>query len=308
MSTFSCTIWDVGLGSAAFVQCPNGKTILLDCGKSDNLSPAAILKQDHYLGPQGQLDLLVISHPHEDHIADLPAVREQLRPRILGRNRDHSRALIYRDGRNPQREPFKSFKELDEGYCFPVSKADETEPVENWGGVLCKGWSCSEQEAGVEDLNNLSQLSYLRYGILEIIFPGDLEPAGWRALFAHRPNIREYLGKQLQRILIAPHHGRRSGLQDSDKLYTEFLEVIRPNLVIISDEYGNETTDPETYKRYVFGDGVSVNKLDYAAMRPVGMPQPQFKHEQCKVLTTKRHSIIKISEGTILGGPSIYAY
>ncbi|MCK4487641.1 MAG: hypothetical protein KAU38_12890 [Desulfobacterales bacterium] len=118
-----------------------------------------------------------------------------------------------------------------------------------------KAFSCGpEQVAECPEnklKNNLSLVSYIQYLDTEIVFPGDLEPLGWKA-FLNNTKIKDYVGKAKCRILVAPHHGRKSGIRDKSNgreyVYDEFLKLMNPNLVIMSDKWGTETTDPDAYR------------------------------------------------------------
>jgi beta-lactamase superfamily II metal-dependent hydrolase len=69
--------WNVQHGAACYIQTDNGRNIIVDLGGGINqdgfdFSPIDVLRAHNALD---QLHLLVITHPHEDHIIDLPALR-----------------------------------------------------------------------------------------------------------------------------------------------------------------------------------------------------------------------------------------
>ncbi len=61
---------------------------------------------------------------------------------------------------------------------------------------------------GFDDENNLSLVVFVRCGQHKIIFPGDMEKAGWRQLLLN-PAFRQEL--QDVNLFVASHHGRENG-------------------------------------------------------------------------------------------------
>ena len=65
--------FDVGQGDAAFVRCPNGRTLIIDGGEANPyydygqrvLLP--FLRQRHI----NRIDIVIASHPHSDHVGGL---------------------------------------------------------------------------------------------------------------------------------------------------------------------------------------------------------------------------------------------
>lgn len=100
---------------------------------------------------------------------------------------------------------------------------------------------------GFDDENNLSLVVFLTCGDHRIIFPGDMEKAGWRRLLLNRTFVDMLSGVN---IFIASHHGRENG-------YCEEVMNLCPNLrvVIISDKkkgfQSQETTDK--YRQHTNG-------------------------------------------------------
>lgn len=78
-----------------------------------------------------------------------------------------------------------------------------------------------------EDTNNLSVVLFLDYPGLSIVFPGDLEVAGWEALLRNI-SFRQHLSRV--NVFVASHHGRESGY------CKEVFDYCSPEIVIISDE------------------------------------------------------------------------
>jgi beta-lactamase superfamily II metal-dependent hydrolase len=82
-------VWDVQHGHAVYVGSPLGEHVAIDAGRGstgtggDAFSPLRWLR-DRW-GVQ-QLDGAVITHPHHDHVADLPNLKA-MRPRVLYRAR-----------------------------------------------------------------------------------------------------------------------------------------------------------------------------------------------------------------------------
>src|SRR4029450_549664 len=70
-STVQIVVWNVAHGSAIYVKTPNGRSILLDAGNSDDFSPAGWLRTHQGLA---KLDLFVLSHHHDGHVRDLANV------------------------------------------------------------------------------------------------------------------------------------------------------------------------------------------------------------------------------------------
>ena len=65
---------DVGQGDAALVTSPTGKTVLIDGGPRRSSGALLAFLRSHTQGP---LDLIVLTHRHEDHLGGLiAAVRE----------------------------------------------------------------------------------------------------------------------------------------------------------------------------------------------------------------------------------------
>lgn len=230
-SHFRFTLWDVGHGLNIWVQTPNGQQHVLDCGANENFSPAEHAKDN--LGIDA-VDFLIISHPDNDHLFDLPMLIEKFKkPRVLLRNKTL-----------PDEEKFKSgnfgyqtaFKSLDSSFTAAIPyESSPLNPNYNGGIEIKTGHnSYSDQIKG----NNTSVVAMYLYADWLFVCPGDIEDLGWRTLWeSKKAEWEPFINKSKWRVLVAPHHGRESGYSQS------LMDAINPGLVIISDEAGPSGTD-----------------------------------------------------------------
>jgi competence protein ComEC len=257
---FLCNIWKVEHGSAAFVRTPSGKCHLLDAGCSDSFSPSDYLSSQWGMGA---VDCLVVSHPHNDHIQDLPNIIKNFKPKVLVRNKSTPADLVYPSGDGNLCEPMASWKKICSSHVHPVAEDNNIRSKTTQGGVVFKFFSlCREQlpSSAQDNINNYSLVTCINYKGLELIFPGDLEPPAWDALMTHT-DFGKFAGTGDWRFLIAPHHGRSSGIRYQDNtLCKAVLDTINPHAVIISDKRGSRSTDPEAYRGYCLGIDVSVGE------------------------------------------------
>ena len=79
--TLKFITWNVEHGSAALIQTPNGQQIAIDLGSDAGFSPLQHMK---YRMGIDQLDKVIITHPHMDHIEDILNF-DLLSPQILMR-------------------------------------------------------------------------------------------------------------------------------------------------------------------------------------------------------------------------------
>jgi beta-lactamase superfamily II metal-dependent hydrolase len=102
------------------------------------------------------------------------------------------------------------------------------------------------------DTNELSLVAFIKYNGFKILFPGDLEKAGWLALLK-RPDSRAELYET--NILVASHHGRESGYCE------DVFNYFTPDVVVISDKpivHETQRGMVPDYRRVVRKNGVRV--------------------------------------------------
>ncbi len=215
-------IFDVEHGFCAYVIGDNRNVMLFDCGHNSatGFRPSSYLMTNGCTG----IENLVISNYDEDHLDDLPNLRglsTRLPVSVLYRNRnidaEQLRQLKRQSGAiGPG---VSALLEMLETYTHGVSNP----PV--FPGIEFARFGNSYPT--FSDTNNLSLVSFLFYRNVRIMFPGDLERAGWLALLANE-SFRQYLSRA--NIFVAAHHGRKSGY------CKDVFDYCNPDIVVISDE------------------------------------------------------------------------
>lgn len=236
--------WDVQHGSAAYIQTPNQTGIVVDLGtgsygsSSKEFSPLLHLKNNWRVS---ELDAVIITHPHRDHLDDIFNL-DELSPRVLQRPKHLNENDIRSGNRTNDNQIIDKFLEINNRYNSPVSNGTSPFDSNNNGGVVFN--SFVPKGCATSNLNNHSIVTIVSYAQSKMLIPGDNEPASWKELLdntAFQNAIRN------TDIFLAPHHGRDSGFCE------ELFEYIKPKLTIISDGRFCDTSAVDRYRRKTIG-------------------------------------------------------
>jgi hypothetical protein len=129
-----------------------------------------------------------------------------------------------------------------------------------------------------DNTNDLSAVYFLSYGPFKILFPGDIERAGW---LAHLRNPAFVIELRTTTILVAPHHGRENGFCE------EVFKFLKPHAVVISDKsimHGTQEMVPD-YRQVIGGNGILLTN----------------ERDRRHVLTTRRDGDIVFKIADLLG-------
>jgi beta-lactamase superfamily II metal-dependent hydrolase len=253
-------IFDVEHGACALLICDNQARLMIDCGHNSSTG----WRPGSYLRQQGisSLEMLAITNYDEDHVSGIANLRDNIDVRWLWRNSSVSAAdirnLKSEDGMGP------GIERLVYEISHVFTGGNEPEPV--FSGLERQAfWN---DPYTFDDENNLSMVVHLRCHDIGIMFPGDLERAGWLEL------LKRTAFKQALRdtnVLIAPHHGREGGCCE------ELFDYCSPFYVVISDRgymYDTQRTIP-FYRSFARGG--------------------PFRGETRRVLTTRRDGHIGLN-------------
>jgi beta-lactamase superfamily II metal-dependent hydrolase len=199
------------------------------------------------------IDLLALMNLDEDHLSDFKNVMQECTvPWILSNPTVGPRefSVLKKNGMGPVAQAVAAW------LAQPKSPLPGSQP--DLGDVQIR-WYYPFFIPGAENkTNNLSLAVIVQFGAFKILFAGDLEVAGWRRLLtipAFRHDVQDVS------VFIASHHGRESGC------CTDLFELLRPQLVIISDgerQYDSQDTD-DWYRTRCRGAVFVTNERRYVA-------------------------------------------
>lgn len=211
-------IFDVEHGGCSLVTADNNRRILVDCGhnSSTNWRPSQALPAR---GIQF-IDRLIVSNYDRDHVSDLPGVLTNIGIPVLSRNPSVSPNLLH---------VMKAENGMDQGirtlaYMAGNYYTQDLSAPQDFGALqISYFWNTYPT---FTDENNLSLVTVLHYHDFGIIFPGDIEKAGWLNLL-RLPDFRTALTGV--NIFVASHHGRENGY------CADVFNWCNPEVVVFSD-------------------------------------------------------------------------
>src|SRR6266404_885618 len=215
-------IFDVAHGFCALAVADTGNIMLIDCGHNDEtgFQPADYLARSGFTG----IERFFVLNLDEDHLSGLPRIR-RMQDRIPIRILHKNFSITDRQLRELKEETgglgpgVESLLAISGNFNQTVTSPPDF-------GLL--NYEVYHNNYPVfEDTNNLSLVLFLDYPGLSIVFPGDLESAGWEALLQNI-SFRQHLTRV--NVFVASYHGRESGYCE------EVFDYCNPEVVVISDE------------------------------------------------------------------------
>jgi len=221
----SVTVLDVGQGDAILVEGPRGSRVLVDGGPDPDRLIAVL---DARLPPwDRRLDLVVLTHPHEDHVAGFALLLERYH---VGRVAENGML-----GAGPGDAAFRE-RLRTEGRLSTRLAAGDRLRVDD--AIALAWWPRrGEVPARAPDdgraINDTSLVLDLRYGSRRFLLMGDVEDDVDQQLLA--AGIAE--GGRADLLKVA-HHGSRTASTEA------FLAALRPRVAVASAGTGNRYGHP----------------------------------------------------------------
>lgn len=243
------TFYDVEHGSCCHIITPNGMHILVDVGSKTNSSIVQHINRKCFGGWGNYIDELIITHPHEDHIYDIPNLSRLLPPNVL--QRPQGAFDIVPVCNEPVHVAItKVANAMNGSYNQPVPIGGNPTDATVNGGMQFEIITPSPIWTTKDDLNTFSCIVVVMYGGYKFVLTGDNPASILKEMI--RLNYQGVKDKvRNATVLLAPHHGRVG------EFCKEFFDCVNPMLTVVSDKPIVYSTQEETSSLYK-GRGVKL--------------------------------------------------
>ena len=214
--------FDIGHGSSVLIK-RDKINMLFDLGSDTDKT------FNPFPNLNGDLDFLIITHPHMDHISSLKYMYKFYEPKTLLINEKTPDILIEDLISNTDTEEdaniYRKYNDLKRRFTDPVP--DEINPSlpENNGGATI--YSFKPKKDDVEDINYYSISTLIEYEGFKIFLMGDNTKTNLEEIKEHSEFYEEINNID---VLLAPHHGHESEYDE------EFVKHLNPKITVISDK------------------------------------------------------------------------
>ncbi len=206
---------DVGQADSILVQLPFGKTMLIDAGNNDDGDNVV-----SYIRSQGinKIDILVGTHPHEDHIGGMDTVIKKM---DVGK--------IYMPKVTHSTKTFEDVLLAIKSKGLKVSNAQGGIKIDT--GPSVEAEILAPNGTGYVSLNNYSVVIKITYGNTSFLLTGDAEKESENEMLDKGYNLKST-------VLKVGHHGSTTSTS------AEFLKAVDPAFAVISAGKGNDYGHP----------------------------------------------------------------
>ena len=210
---------DVGQGDAVLIKTPGGQNVLIDGGPDKT-----VIKRlgENLPWWDKQIDLMILTHPHDDHVTGLIEVLKRYRvKRMLYTGATHN-APNYLTWLKTVRDKEVPLTIVDKARTVALSQSVKLEILYPEKSLLNKT---------LADLNDSSIVLQLIYGQNKFLLTGDAGLAVEKALLASGADLAAD-------VLKVGHHGSEYSTSQ------EFLDKVKPRLAVIMVGKDNDFGHP----------------------------------------------------------------
>lgn len=210
----SLTALDVGQGDALLVREPAGATMLIDGGPDPGLLSRALREAG-----VRHIDLLVLSHPHADHVSGLTAVARRY---AIGR--------ALEPGLEAGLPDYVELRAALADRGIPLDVARRGMRYRFGSAQIEVLWPAELLAGTPSDANNNSVVLRVRRGPAAILLTGDVEQDAQQRLLEHPEDLRA-------QVVKVAHHG-------SDRMLPELYAATGASVAVVSVGAGNDYGHP----------------------------------------------------------------
>jgi len=202
------SVLDVGQGDAILIETPEGRRVLIDGGASGQAVTGALSAELPFW--ERTIDLVVLSHPQEDHLAGLIDVLERYDVRQVLATAVEADTALYREWRDLISEEAVPYHAARAGDVIDLGDGVALRVLGPGAGVVASG-----------DVNDASLVLRLEWQQASFLLTGDIEAAGERALLASGAEVQST-------VLKVAHHGSRTSSSPA------LLAAVRAAVAVVS--------------------------------------------------------------------------
>jgi competence protein ComEC len=223
------TFFDVGQGDAVLVEFPNGR-MLVDTGPYDDEYDAASWVLLPFFRRSGirQLDAVVITHPHADHLGGLPALLREIKVK-----------KVFVCGAETDSPLEQQCEKLIDSLRVQHVALRAGERVRDFAPAQVWALHPLRDEAGFHRLNDASVVLKVVFGQHAFLFPGDAE-------LESESHLLKFANVLDSDLLKVGHHGSSTSSMSS------FLAAVSPQWAVTSvgrwNNFGHP--NPQVMARY----------------------------------------------------------
>lgn len=216
---------NVGQGDGIFIRTPNGSNILIDGGPNDNILNCI---SSHTPFWDRTINLMLLTHPHEDHLYGLISVLQRYNTIYFGSENLANKTVSFK-----KLTQFLKAKRVDTHFLYQGDKIKTKDGlVISIIGPSKTFLSATSPNGIIEESGEFASLeNYFQYEKFRILFTGDSQTE--ELIDAIQRDINTPID-----ILQIPHHGSKYGISQA------VLDKLKPRLCIISVGQNNRYGHP----------------------------------------------------------------
>ena len=214
LGDMTATFIDVGQGDSTLVELPDGKVMLVDAGEAS--ASQNVLDALEAAGVD-EIDYLVATHPHADHIGGMEAVLDT-----------YDVDEVWMPDAPDTTETYEGFLDAVDAEGCSVEEAVAGEEIVGEDAGYTVDVLAPSDDVDSEDMNDYSAIVKVTYGDTALLFTGD---ASAQEIVDANPGHVD--------VLKAAHHGSETGTN------AEVMTETTPEFVVMSYAEGNSYGHPD---------------------------------------------------------------
>jgi competence protein ComEC len=229
---------DIGQGDATLMRSPGGRTMLIDGGNGPSDADNVILPALQAWGSD-RLDVMVITHPDQDHIGGLPRVVEAV---PVGQ--------VVLTGQVHTTQTYERLLTAIRDKRLPAVRARGGVSLDFDPALTTSILGPTDALVESDDTNNASIVIRMSYGSVTFLFIGDAEETEEEVILNSGADVHA-------QILKVGHHGSRNSTSP------DWLQAVSPQVGIISVGENNRYGHPHPeVLQWLSQFGVKVYRTD----------------------------------------------